>query len=236
MKNICGVVYILTNPSFPEYVKIGYADNIEERLKQLNRSECIPFAFRLYAYYKVSNRLTDMKLHTLIDKLNPNLRSVETFNGKKRTREFYAMEPEQAFGILETIAEMNNLKENLILVNPSEKEIENEEAAQEIRVKRTPIKKPNLKHLIKWEIIHIGDILYYKNHPNEKAKLLDEDGNVDFNGEIVKYMEWGRKVLNLKHFNFYDYVFREGSNKTLATERLEYMIEHDISVDENFNE
>lgn len=37
-----GVIYILTNPSFPEYVKIGYADDIDKRLQQLNRSECIP--------------------------------------------------------------------------------------------------------------------------------------------------------------------------------------------------
>lgn len=43
-----GVIYILTNPSFPDYVKIGYADDIDKRLKQLNRSECIPFAFRVY--------------------------------------------------------------------------------------------------------------------------------------------------------------------------------------------
>ena len=34
-----GVIYILTNPSFPEYVKIGYADDIDKRLQQLNRSE-----------------------------------------------------------------------------------------------------------------------------------------------------------------------------------------------------
>ena len=39
-----GVIYILTNPSFPEYVKIGYATDIEKRLKTLNRSETIPFA------------------------------------------------------------------------------------------------------------------------------------------------------------------------------------------------
>ena len=44
-----GVIYILTNPSFPNYVKIGYAHNIEARLKQLNRSETIPFVFRVYA-------------------------------------------------------------------------------------------------------------------------------------------------------------------------------------------
>lgn len=39
-----GVIYILTNPSFPEYVKIVYADNIDKRLQQLKRSESIPFS------------------------------------------------------------------------------------------------------------------------------------------------------------------------------------------------
>ena len=32
----CGVIYILTNPSFPEYVKIGYADDVKARVKSLN--------------------------------------------------------------------------------------------------------------------------------------------------------------------------------------------------------
>ena len=58
-----GVIYILTNPSFPEYVKIGYADDVNKRLAQLNRSECVPFAFRVYATYDVTERLGDMKFH-----------------------------------------------------------------------------------------------------------------------------------------------------------------------------
>ena len=29
-----GVIYILTNPSFPDYVKIGYANNIQKRLAE----------------------------------------------------------------------------------------------------------------------------------------------------------------------------------------------------------
>ena len=62
-----GVIYILTNPSFPDYVKIGYADDIEKRLQQLNRSECIPFTFRVYATYEVNSRLSDLKIHTIID-------------------------------------------------------------------------------------------------------------------------------------------------------------------------
>ena len=111
-----GVIYILTNPSFPQFVKIGYADNVEERLAQLNRSECIPYAFRLYAYYKVPAKLTDMKLHTLIDNLNPNLRSIEEFNGKTRKHEFYAMTSAQPYSILEAIDEINGMKEKLVLV------------------------------------------------------------------------------------------------------------------------
>ena len=62
-----GVIYILTNPSFPEYVKIGYADDMKQRLAQLNRSECTPFAFRVYATYEVPTRLTDMKIHAMIE-------------------------------------------------------------------------------------------------------------------------------------------------------------------------
>ena len=30
-----GVIYILTNPSFPKYVKIGYSDNVNKRLEEL---------------------------------------------------------------------------------------------------------------------------------------------------------------------------------------------------------
>ena len=127
-----GVIYILTNPSFPEYVKIGYADDIEKRLSQLNRSECIPFAFRVYATYEVSSRLSDLKIHAIIDKLNPNLRSIDNFNGQKRVREFYAMPPEDAYAILEAIAEIHGCADKLKLAKPSEDEIVAEETAREI--------------------------------------------------------------------------------------------------------
>lgn len=108
-----GVIYILTNPSFPKYVKIGYANNIEKRLSSLNRSECIPFAFRLYAYYEVNERLSDLKIHSMIDKLNPELRSIDTFNGKPRKKEFYAISKETAYNILDSIASVSGTNERL---------------------------------------------------------------------------------------------------------------------------
>ena len=64
-----GYLY-LNKPSFPEYEKIGYADDIKKRLAQLNRSECAPFAFRVYETFETSSRLLDLKIHDLLQKFN----------------------------------------------------------------------------------------------------------------------------------------------------------------------
>ena len=104
-----GVIYILTNPAFPEYVKIGYANNLEQRMKDFNQSEALPFAFRVYAIYEVCERLTDKKLHDLIDTLNPDLRTVENFDGKERKREFYAMSKEDAYKLFEKSYDLYSL-------------------------------------------------------------------------------------------------------------------------------
>ena len=132
MKQEGGYIYILTNPSFPQYVKIGYADDVNERLKQLNRSECIPFAFKLYAYYQVNQRLTDLKIHEMIDKLNPNLRCIDTFNGKPRKKEFYAISKETAYNILQSIAVVSGTIERLTLVENDDTENTTGEEAAEI--------------------------------------------------------------------------------------------------------
>ena len=127
-----GYIYILTNPSFPQYVKIGYAKNVQQRLDELNRSTAVPFAFRIYATYEVDSELSDKKLHSILDKLNPDLRSTEEINGKKRVREFYAMSPEDAFSILEAIAEINGYKHRLKKWRATAAEQKDEQLAQEI--------------------------------------------------------------------------------------------------------
>ena len=108
-----GYIYILTNPSFKQYVKIGYATDVKQRLAELNRSTAVPFAFRVYATYEVDSALSDKKLHSILDKLNPELRSAEEVDGKRRIREFYAMSPEDAYSILEAIAEINGFGHRL---------------------------------------------------------------------------------------------------------------------------
>ncbi len=174
-----GVIYILTNPSFPDYVKIGYADNIERRLNQLNRSECIPFAFRVYATYEVNSRLSDLKIHAIIDKLNPNLRSIDNFNGQKRVREFYAMSAEDAYSILEAIAEIHGCTDKLMLVNPNEEEIKAEETAEEVK-KESRTRSANFT-FSEWEI-PIGAVLEYYTDSTITCTVVD-DRKVDYNGE-----------------------------------------------------
>lgn len=45
-----GSVYILVNPAFKDLVKIGYADDVEKRLKILNSSSGLPDPFHCYRH------------------------------------------------------------------------------------------------------------------------------------------------------------------------------------------
>jgi len=174
-----GVIYILTNPSFPEYVKIGYADDIDKRLQQLNRSECIPFAFRVYATYEVNSRLSDLKIHSIIDKLNPNLRSIENFNGKQRVREFYAMSPEDAYSILEAIAEIHGSADKLKRIAMDEEQKQAEETAQEIEEEHKERLSPFAFSKCN---ISAGEFVSWYDDPDMKFKVLDEK-SVEYKGK-----------------------------------------------------
>ena len=169
-----GVIYIFTNPSFPEYVKIGYARNVQERLAQLNRSESVPFAFRAYAVYEVDADLKDKDLHRLIDRLNPDIRAIEKFDGRTRTKEFYAMSKEQAYELLECIAKISGTEKRLKKVRPTGMEIEEEQAAVEIEqeAKRGPFRFSLCR-------IPIGSEITYINDPAICATVLDDRERVN---------------------------------------------------------
>lgn len=190
-----GVIYILTDPSFPDYVKIGYADNIDKRLKQLNRSECIPFAFRVYATYEVNSRLSDLKLHAIIDKLNPDLRSVDEFNGQKRVREFYAMKPEEAYAILEAMAEIHDCKENLKLVVPSDVEAQEEHLAQEIDTESH--EKAENFSFAKCQI-SVGEEIEYYDDSSIKCKVVG-DRKVEYQGKEMSLTAAAKLISGKKY-------------------------------------
>lgn len=188
-----GVIYILTNPSFPDYVKIGYAHNIETRLKQLNRSETIPFAFRVYAVYEVESELTDKELHKLIDKLNPDLRTIENFDGKERVKEFYAMSAEDAYGLLECIAKISGTLDRLQRLTPEGHEILDEQIANEVRetIRRGPFRFSACNIIVGSQIEFIED-------SSIKATVVD-DRHIEYNGETTSVSALAQKLKGFDH-------------------------------------
>ncbi|MBQ3276241.1 MAG: GIY-YIG nuclease family protein [Oscillospiraceae bacterium] len=188
-----GVIYILTNPSFPDYIKIGYAANLEKRLKQLNRSETIPFAFRAYAVYEVDSSLTDKELHKLIDTLNPDLRSIETFDGKERVKEFYAMSAEDAYGLLESIARISGTESRLKRVRPEGHEIIDEKIAEEVRetVRRGPFRFSQVG-------IPVGSELAFVDDPTITV-TVEDDRHIRYQNMTTSLSALARDLKRFDH-------------------------------------
>lgn len=211
-----GVIYILTNPSFPEYVKIGYADNLEKRMEQLNRSESIPFAFRAYAIYEVTSRLTDRSLHDLIDKLNPELRSIDNFDGKERRREFYAMSPDEAYSLLECIAKISGTEDRLKKMAPEGHEILDEETAKEVakEAKRGPFRFSAVD-------IPVGAQIEYVNDSSVVATVVD-DRHISYKGVTTSVSALAQELLESDHaIQGTLYFAYEGEKLTDRRDRME---------------
>ena len=194
-----GVIYILTNPSFPEYVKIGYADDIDRRLADLNRTECTPFAFRVYATYAVNARLTDLKIHEMIDRINPDLRSIDTVNGKKRVREFYAMSAEDAYLMFEAMAEIHGTTDLLVKIKPDKQQEEDEATANEVKVIAKERMTPFSFDLVQ---IDAGEEVefWYSAQRNSgiKCKVVDTK-HIEYEGQIHSLTSFATMMVNAKH-------------------------------------
>lgn len=219
MDNNVGVIYILKNPAF-DYIKIGYADDVNDRLKKLNDKTAVPFSYRLYAYYKVNHRLEDKTIHKIIDKLNPSLRAREEIDGKERVREFFDMTAEDAYEILRCIATINGMEDNLVLVEPTAKEMKEEDEAT--TKGRTVL--PKMDWLIKNGVINIGDEVYFINYPEETAILIS-DKSVKYKGEEMSFNQFGCLLTGWKAIQTYAYMKKVGCSKTLSELRREKMKE-----------
>lgn len=179
-------------------MKIGYATDVKQRLDELNRSTAVPFAFRVYDTYEVDSALSDKKLHSILDKLNPELRSREEVDGKRRIREFYAMTPEDAFSILEAIAEINGYRNRLKKWKATATEQRDEQLAQEIneqhQERMAPFKFSKCG-------IAIGEKIEFCCNGNENTGVLYEvvdDKHVSYDGEIWSLTALAKHLTGVK--------------------------------------
>jgi hypothetical protein len=108
------IVYILTNQSMPDTIKIGITDNLERRVRELdNTSVALPFECYYAVEVKDASKI-EKKIHEGLD--DKRIR---------QNREFFNASPEQAKSILE-IAEVmggkNVTPKNDIVETPQDKE------------------------------------------------------------------------------------------------------------------
>ena len=171
----------MTNPSFPEYVKIGYAEDAKQRLKDGNNTTWTPFAFRLYATYEVSKNKADKAIHEIISIANKQLRATDIVDGRERKREFFKMSAEDAYGVLRRIADVSDTEKRLWKNN----EWTDEEKQDDLKLAESQSHgKKDRKTNFKFEDVGInsGEIICFKYDQSIKAKVLGKN-QVEYKGK-----------------------------------------------------
>ena len=95
------IVYILTNPVFPDLVKIGRTTNLEERVRSLSSQTGVPVPFEVYYSCTVDDsKKVEKHLHDGFGdhRVNPK-------------REFFRINPERVLSILKLV-EIQNVTPN----------------------------------------------------------------------------------------------------------------------------
>lgn len=158
-----GYIYIMTNRCLKDMVKIGYATDVETRRKQLSTT-ALPYEYDVYAIYETPGYLEDIKLHKLIDKLNPDLRV-------SKNREFFVMSPEDAYELLEAIAMISGSQDKL------QKAKSTSTTTEEAKTKKPAVNFQKCNIPIGAELVFIDD-------PEVKVTVVSER-KVQYNDEIT---------------------------------------------------
>lgn len=171
-----GYIYIMTNPALHNMVKIGYSHDVEKRRKDLSTT-ALPYEYEIYATYETEGKLEDKKLHSLIDKLNPELRV-------SANREFYVMSPEDAYELLETIKYISGSPNKL-------KKYKKDDVKDVASVKKPPINFTKCG-------IPIGAELVYIEDPDVKV-IVSSDRKITYNNMETSLSTFVQERKGLKH-------------------------------------
>ena len=157
------IVYILTNQSMPDTIKVGITDNLDRRVRELDNTST-PLPFECYYAVEVENASTiEKKIHEGLDDKRV-----------RQNREFFNATPEQAKAILE-IAEVMGGKN----VTPKEDIVEtpqDKQALENARKKRGRIDYFGILGIQK------GTTLTFSKDQSITCEVAD-DGKVIFRGK-----------------------------------------------------
>ena len=169
------IVYILTNQSMPDTIKIGITDNLERRMRELDNTST-PLPFECYYAVEVQDaKVIEKKIHEGLDD-----------SRIRQSREFFNTSPEQAKAILE-IAEVMGGKN----VTPTEDVVETPQDKQALDSARKKRSKFNFGMIN----IEPGTILEFAKDKTITCEVVD-DTKVKFRGEVTSLSASANTILH----------------------------------------
>jgi len=186
-----GIVYILTNPSFDGWVKIGMSarNDIEARLAELNRPTNLPLSYRAYAIYEVEKpQEVEKHIHSLFDIIDESLHARETLSsGRIREREFFRISPKRAFAVFQSVALLRGDESCLKLITPSAEQIEEEQIAEQA------VRRPSFKFSILQ--IPVGSELKFLYDDSCVCYTKDMNNKIEYDGNEFTLSGLAQKLL-----------------------------------------
>lgn len=173
------VVYVLTNPAMPGFVKIGKTliEDVNQRLGQLYTTG-VPFPFELAFACKVPNA----------DEVERALHRAFAPNRANPRREFFNIEPDQAIAILKLLHVEDATAE--IERMPTAIPAEEVEAGKQYRARR-----PNLN--FKEMGISVGSVLHFTE--SDATVMVSSERKVRMGDEELSLTAATRELLGLDY-------------------------------------
>lgn len=146
------IVYVLVNPAFENYVKIGKTNNLEQRLRSLDNTS-VPLPFRCVFAVEVDNE----------DEVERLLHQAFADSRTRSTREFFELDAQRVIAAMKLTRGRD--------VTPRRDIAEDEEGVKAIE---KAARKPRRTYSLMDANLRVGDVIHYANDPNITAQVLGE--------------------------------------------------------------
>lgn len=196
-----GIVYVLSNPAFDNYVKIGRTVDLEQRLKQLDNTS-VPLPFRCVFAIKVDD---EVAVEKLVHQAFADVRV-------RSSREFFEIDAQRVIAALRlTNGEEVTPKSDIA------EDAESIEALERTVAKRKTYSFADAK-------VDVGDVLSYSKDDSITATVV-ADKKIEFEGEIISLSKAAlillhREGYTWKQANGWGYWMKDGETLGERVERF----------------
>ncbi|MDB2313588.1 GIY-YIG nuclease family protein [Luminiphilus sp.] len=202
------IVYVLSNPAFDRYVKVGRTVDLEQRLRQLDNTS-VPLPFRCEFAVEVAD---EVEAERLVHQAFADVRV-------RSSREFFEIEPQRVIAALKLTGGKD--------VTPKEDVAEDAEGIEALE--RTVAKRRS--YSFDDAHVSVGDVLVYTRDESVTATVV-ADKKIEFEGEVTSLSSAALTLLHRdgykwKQANGWAYWMKDGETMGERVERFAPVGEED---------